>query len=295
MATTSPETPDLLKFANLQMAAEAFLNKDGTKRYSGDDLIKALVEVNNHVSKFTPAQAADFEQHWVVRDQEPDTNTGFSGTLFECIKDDPATGAKVGELVMSFRSTEFIDDAVRDNQATNVEEIKEHGWAFGQLDDLEQWYQTSLKDHIKPDQPGGSRKLTVTGYSLGGHLATAFNLLHQSDYDVTIQNVVTFNGAGVGTIGNDPADAGQLKDMLQTFHDRRSGGLGGGSLLSTASGQQAYLASAYSLGAGTPANDIDVAKSCPVTGYGGDEGNGWRRRSRGSDRGISNTSANPTS
>jgi hypothetical protein len=37
---------------------------------------------------------------------------------------------------MSFRSTEFIDDAARDNQATNAMEIKEAGFAFGQIRDM---------------------------------------------------------------------------------------------------------------------------------------------------------------
>ena len=36
--------------------------------------------------------------------------------------------------------------------------------------------------------------LTVTGYSLGGHLATAFNTL----YPATSKATYTFNGAGVG-------------------------------------------------------------------------------------------------
>jgi pimeloyl-ACP methyl ester carboxylesterase len=36
------------------------------------------------------------------------------------------------------------------------------------------------------------QKVTVTGYSLGGHLATAFNIMHGEDVD----RVVTFNGAG---------------------------------------------------------------------------------------------------
>jgi len=38
---------------------------------------------------------------------------------------------------MSFRSTEFADDAARDNEATNKLEIKDHGWAFGQIADME--------------------------------------------------------------------------------------------------------------------------------------------------------------
>jgi len=41
---------------------------------------------------------------------------------------------------MSLRSTEFIDDAVRDNMATNALEIRNTGFAWGQLSDLQKWY-----------------------------------------------------------------------------------------------------------------------------------------------------------
>ncbi|WP_077001411.1 putative Ig domain-containing protein [Variovorax sp. KK3] len=99
---------------------------------------------------------------------------------------------------MSFRSTEFIDDAARDNQATNTLEIAATGYAWGQIRDMEAWYQ-SLKDRGLVSKEQG---FAVTGYSLGGHLATVFNLLHgptapQAD-QANVRQVVTFNGAGVG-------------------------------------------------------------------------------------------------
>jgi len=106
------------KFVKLQMAAEAFLIDDNGNPHIGRAYIDALNTGNNHSSKFTAAEAANFAGTWEVVAQES-TNTGFSGTLFKCIKSDPATGATQGELIMSFRSTEFIDDAVRDNIATN--------------------------------------------------------------------------------------------------------------------------------------------------------------------------------
>ena len=100
---------------------------------------------------------------------------------------------------MSFRSTEFADDAVRDNQATNTLEIKEKGWAFGQIADMESWYASLKADSTKL----GSNGFSVTGYSLGGHLATAFNLLRQRDgTSGKIAGTYTFNGAGVGKIDN---------------------------------------------------------------------------------------------
>jgi hypothetical protein len=183
----APTIADYLKYASLQMAAEAFLKdpKTNEEYYSEDNLVRVLFEGNKHASRFTESEAEKFKTHWKVLDQIPNTLTGFSGALFECIEDDPVTGAKKGEYVISFRSTEFIDDAVRDSESTN-NEIKELGFAFGQLTDMEDWYE-SIKSKIPP-----GTKPKVTGYSLGGHLATAFNLMHQGEID----QVITFNGAG---------------------------------------------------------------------------------------------------
>lgn len=117
------------KLVSLQMAAEAFLIKANGDPLEGNDLVSALERGNLHSSRFTAADAENFVSHWRVVAQQDDTSTGFSGTLFECILGDPSTGAVIGEKVISFRSTEFIDDAVRDNQETNSSEIKETGWA----------------------------------------------------------------------------------------------------------------------------------------------------------------------
>ena len=115
------------------------------------------------------------------------TKTGFSGTLFKNIHTD--------ELVISFRSTEFVEDQLRDSIATNTLEITKVGWAMGQISDMEAWFNTlKTKGIIGEDQ-----KITVTGYSLGGHLATSFHILHSEQIDKTF----TFNGAGVGDVGSD--------------------------------------------------------------------------------------------
>ena len=114
----------LLEFANMQIAAEAFLlqAEDGGV-LPGGDVIKSRLELGNtHASKFTPVQAEQFTaQYEIVTQYRNDPlaagGTGFSGTLFK----DRSTG----ELTLSFRSTEFIDDAVRDSKATNALEVKD--------------------------------------------------------------------------------------------------------------------------------------------------------------------------
>jgi hypothetical protein len=170
-----------LKYASVQMASEARLDLFGNRTSEA-----ALIFGNDRASKFTPTQAAEFSEDWEVVEHKSNTTTGFSGTLFK--------SKATGELVLSFRSTEFADDAVRDNQATNVLEIKEEGWAFGQIDDMRTWV-----DSLYASGKLSTLPITVTGYSLGGHLATAFNLLYPSAVAATY----TFNGAGVGEVGID--------------------------------------------------------------------------------------------
>ena len=207
-----------LKYANLQMAAEAlydFLPQEDpatSQTFAGPIDLADLKLGNEHASKFTETLAADFIQQWEVVEHLSNTATGFSGTLFKGRQG----GHYDGELVLSFRSTEFIDDAVRDNQATNKMEIAAHGWAFGQIADMEAWY-ASLQASGK--LPTGAT-FTVTGYSLGGHLATAFNLLHQ--HEDRIAATYTFNGAGVGDV-----NAGEsLRAVIDRFDRQRKNASG---------------------------------------------------------------------
>lgn len=151
------EVINYLKFANVQMAAEAIYPSG----FQGGAIpIKTLTDGNNRSSKFTATQAADFSGNWAVLDHQANTSTGFSGTLFKYTgANDTAKGLTNGELVMSFRSTEFADDSARDNQATNTLEVKEKGWTFGQIADMESWYAS-----LKAD-PGklGNNDFSVTG------------------------------------------------------------------------------------------------------------------------------------
>jgi Ca2+-binding RTX toxin-like protein len=200
--TTNAST--LLKYANVQMAAEArldlFLNQASEA---------ALKFGNDRSSRFTTVQAAEFATDWKVVEHKSNTSTGFSGTLFECLTDDAARGLKKGELVLSFRSTEFADDSVRDNQATNGMEVNTHGWAFGQIADMQNWFNDLRGHNLVPQD----KKVSVTGYSLGGHLATAFALLHPGDVAATY----TFNGAGVGDI----TPGQNLYSIINTFDRQR--------------------------------------------------------------------------
>ncbi|MBW8830729.1 MAG: hypothetical protein JF606_15120 [Burkholderiales bacterium] len=237
-----------LKYANLQMAAEAFL--DDPESY-----FKQLTSGNNHSSKFTDIQAQQFiDDGWTVVEHKSNTSTGFSGTLFKYSGEtDPARGLVKGEMVLSFRSTEFIDDAARDNQATNAMEMNPYGWAFGQIADMEQWY-----GHLQQTYGlGATNRFSVTGYSLGGHLATAFNLLHPSDVNQTY----TFNSAGVGRTQNGIS----LAATIQQFNAQRSATVDLGSLFTDPSVRSLYESLRSTLqGGGTP-TDAQRAAIAAIT------------------------------
>jgi len=217
----TPTISEYLKYAQLQMAAEAVIRNPLTNylNASGDDLIRVLEAGNNRYTAFTKSEAKKFAEHWVVVDQCPNTPTGFSGTLFRCIKADPLSGANVGDRVISFRSTEFIDDAIRDSAATNKLEIHDTGWAWGQIADMEAWYVELQEKKFITE----TMRPTVIGYSLAGHLATAFNLLHRNDGK--IGQVITFNGAGVGEMkgaSNWRETGEELKKALEYFNTLRT-------------------------------------------------------------------------
>ena len=151
---TTNNVATYLAFANLQMAAEADLFS--VINLEGKELSDQLIVGNKRSSVFTQPLADAFAKEWKVVACQPNTGTGFSGTVFEYIgSDDSARGLKKGMNVLSFRSTEFLDDAARDNEATNVLEVSEGGWAVGQIADMDNWYK-SLSHH------GASRRIPNT-------------------------------------------------------------------------------------------------------------------------------------
>lgn len=218
-----PTISDYLTYANLQMAAEAFLTNDEEEPLSGQFYIDALIDGNKHASKFTETQAGEFAAQWKVVDQQENTTTGFSGTLFRAIKDNPALGIKKDDLVISVRSTEFIDDSVRDNM-TNQMELKKFGFAFGQVADMKDWYDSLVSNGTLNE----SDKFTLTGYSLGASVATAFDLLMKDRAQNSanpipnpVSSLYTFNGAGVGDV-----TSGTLWNAIDEFDKARTNGNG---------------------------------------------------------------------
>src|SRR5438046_2343739 len=99
---------DILKFAHVQLAAEALFTFRAKRRDADktpgtvatySPIEKAdLVAGNLRSSRFTEHEAEQFLDEWSLVEHKSNTTTGFSGTLFK---------SKTGELVLSFRSEEF--------------------------------------------------------------------------------------------------------------------------------------------------------------------------------------------
>ena len=251
----------ILEFARLQLAAEVlygFKNAVPNWEIAGSDPVQGnllfgnfikpelLESGNDHNSKFTPTDAQEFDKNWEMVAHIANTTTGFSGSLFRAKKDIPDAGIQKGDLTISFRSTEFVDDAARDSQATNTFEIADRGWAFGQISDMVRWVRLLQEKGLVDG------KVNVTGYSLGGHLATAFNLLQRGgafnwkdeasgiQHHLDINSTYTFNGAGVGL----QADGSlmppkKLIEIIERFSkQRKENGMAG--LFDTPIGKEYY-------------------------------------------------------
>lgn len=129
-------------------------------------------------------------------------NSGLSATLLQ--------NRETGAYTLAIRSTEYVTpdiggDKFRDLHGADQSGITYHGFALAQVDALERYYAWLIAN-----VPGLSEgPLYVTGYSLGGHLATIFTEMHPE-----VVHTYTFNGAGRGDWDQ---SKGSLFDILDLY------------------------------------------------------------------------------
>jgi len=189
---------------------------DGTALFGPN---KAVLPAYNRMVR---DQAVALTRRFDVIDHHADDATGFSATLYR--------NSASGEYTLSFRSTEFrawdtAGDNPRDDVGANQEGIRKSGFAFAQLASMEDYWRhirngerwlgnqnapggtwvagdpdlsafKAAMDARQQTQAGG--KLFVTGYSLGGHLASVFTLMHESE----VEKAFVYNAAGHGIMTN---------------------------------------------------------------------------------------------
>ncbi len=207
-----------LDFALQQMAAESYLDDPGglqvhltrgNNKFGFDPPTGPLLGA----TRFTNLLAERFIAKYDIVDHHANDATGFSATLMR----DTTTG----EYTLSFRSTEYRNpdeggDFARDGLLGADGELFSDGFALGQLAAMEAYYR-DLRSSGK--LPTGST-LNVTGFSLGGHLATIFTELHYNDPEIAFGHTYTFNGAGRGHItGEGTTEVDRIRQMVQLFTD----------------------------------------------------------------------------
>lgn len=224
------ETSSWLNFALQQMAAESYL--DGIVDLTDDALVRPrLLSGNNrpgspllNYTRFTEELADRFLASNELVHQHANDASGFSATL---IHERDQNGQLTSNFTLSFRSTEYRSqsqggDYERDGAngllGTGADgEIASKGFAFAQLLSMELYYR-ELKNSGALSQ---NAVLNVTGYSLGGHLATVFTELHAAE----INHTYTFNGAGRGHIFGGPpvpSEVERIRGMLDLLETRLS-------------------------------------------------------------------------
>lgn len=180
--------------------------RNGANHYNNID---ELIEEEKPLSatRMTDLMVTDFGRIWEVIDHLPNTTSGFSATVLR-----HRTNAA---YTLSLRSTESRDaidggDVERDSFNGANGQISFDGFAWGQLADLNAYYEQLKAGALATGSADAGAALAaalaaepinVTGYSLGGHLAQVFTLMHPA----AVAHTYTFNAAGFGTIdGLDP-------------------------------------------------------------------------------------------
>jgi len=211
------ETRLWLDFALQQVSAESYLDelnfgdekavKDRLK-VGANNYRVPLNEEKPHSTRMTDLQADYYWDNFEIVDHLPNRSSGLSATL--------TRNKKTGEYTLSFRSTEFRlpeegGGRYRDGVYADGR-IGSHGFAFAQLASMEDYYAWLRSSGTLPD----NAVLNVTGYSLGGHMATIFTELHSQE----VKRTYSFNAVGRGDYFN---SVGNIADMIADYRSQLIG------------------------------------------------------------------------
>lgn len=149
---------------------------------------------------FTPTQAKNFFERYDLLEHQPNTNSGFSATLFKNTKAD----SKDSEYILAIRGTEPSNNG---DIKANARVVALGHIPQEQYEDMIRFYYQCREKYPAITQP---KSLNVVGHSLGGCLAQIFALSFakdskpkdsnasttESNQDSIINEVYTFNSPG---------------------------------------------------------------------------------------------------
>ena len=154
-------------------------------------------------SGFSATQASEFAKNWRVVHHQPDTASDYSGTLFEYIGNDPASGFTKGKLVFAQRGTAGILGDILD---ADIHGIAVNGLAFKQIVDMYNYWQrlTANAGATVHEARLVSASLITPGDKLIIEVSPILGFPNQlTNNYYTIEYVdVTNAGIGVPNIGN---------------------------------------------------------------------------------------------
>ena len=211
----SKELNTWFEFALQQAAAESHLESID---WTDPELVEQRLDRGNTRLPFEPsghtrmpaALAAEFIAKNQIIAHRANDATGFSGTLLQWTNEQGGT-----EYTLSIRSTEYKiftqgGDAERDHLLGANGEIITKGFALGQLAALEDFYEREVLPLT------GAARINVTGYSLGGHLATVFTETHADG----VKAAYVYNSAGRGALlGEGGTTAERMGGMIEHFRE----------------------------------------------------------------------------
>ncbi|MDD2685198.1 MAG: hypothetical protein PHY62_03490 [Gallionella sp.] len=174
-------------------------------------------------TRMTATQATDFMTRYTVVDHRGNDDSRFAalGTNANGVNIQIGNGSGLsatllqdaaGNYTLAIRSTEYADvakggDWDRDGYSGADGELGApgKGFAFAQITALEEYYQTLKASGVLP----ANATLNVTGYSLGGHIASVFAEMHPE-----VAQAYVFNAAGHGSYDT---TKGGLTNMMADF------------------------------------------------------------------------------
>ncbi len=190
--------------AQLSIAAYALELQRGAFGFQNTEYVGAL-----RIAGMSQIQAETFANTYTVIDQFSDSISGFSGTIFD----------KGGVKYAAIRGTEGFTFSGYSDWLTNVGEVGPHGIAIRQGIALFNWMQrlyaaegnpvvqyafnpiagtiNTTAGAIANGLLAGQPSLSVTGHSLGGHLAMIMSRLAPG----LVREVTTFNAPGFDIFG----------------------------------------------------------------------------------------------